>query len=54
MRWTVGLQVIRRKIPYNEFLSREETFAKCLKMIFAEKVFANHHRNMKLEQIFSG
>ena len=37
----MGLQVIRKTIQSSQFLSQEKTFAKYLKMIFAEKVFVN-------------
>ena len=37
----MGLQVIRKKIQSSQFLSQEKTFAKYLKMIFAEKVSMN-------------
>ena len=37
----MGLQVIRKKVQSSQFLSQENTFAKYLKMIFAENVFVN-------------
>ena len=37
----MALQAIRKKIQSSQLLSQEKTFAKYLKMIFAENVFVN-------------